>query len=100
VTTPTLPSKRRKGAHITRGGSVTQAPEHSNLTEVLDLILYKGIVVDAYVRVSVIGIELTTIDARVAPAPAPVDTYLRLAEAVTRLDFEEPEKPMTLEDLP
>jgi hypothetical protein len=98
VTRPTLPSKRRKGAHITRGGSVTQAPEHSNLTEVLDLILYKGIVVDAYVRVSVIGIELTTIDARVAPAP--VDTYLRLAEAVTRLDFEEPEKPMTLEDLP
>jgi gas vesicle structural protein len=98
VTTPTLPSKRRKGAHITRGGSVTQAPENSNLTEVLDLILDKGIVVDAYVRVSVIGIELTTIDARVAPAP--VDTYLRLAEAVTRLDFEEPEKPMTLEDLP
>src|SRR5213080_3638349 len=72
-------------ASISRGGSVTRAPRPSNLAEVLDLILDKGIVIDAYVRVSVIGIELVTIDLRVVVAS--VDTYLRFAEAVNRLDL-------------
>src|SRR5436309_11551278 len=84
-------------ASITRGGSVTRAPRPSNLAEVLDLILDKGIVIDAYVRVSVIGIELLTIDLRVVVAS--VDTYLRFAEAVNRLDLEQVANNMTLEDL-
>jgi gas vesicle structural protein len=45
----------------------------------------KGIVIDAYVRVSFVGIELLTIDARVVVAS--VDTYLRFAEATNRLDL-------------
>jgi gas vesicle structural protein len=56
---------------------------------VLDVILDKGLVIDAYVRVSVIGIEVLTIDARIVIAS--VDTYLRFAEAVNRLDLTETE---------
>ena len=55
----------------------------------IDLILDKGLVIDAYVRVAVIGIEVITIDARVVIAS--VDTYLRFAEAVNRLDLTETE---------
>jgi gas vesicle structural protein len=51
------------------------------------VILDKGIVIDAYVRVSLVGIELLTIDARVVIAS--VDTYLRFAEATNRLDLQE-----------
>ena len=60
-------------------------PSPSGLADVLDLILDKGLVIDAYVRVAVIGIELITIDARIVIAS--VDTYLRFAEAVNRLDL-------------
>ena len=81
----------------TRQSELTRAPRPSNLAEVLDLILDKGIVIDAYVRVSAIGIELLTIDARIVVAS--VDTYLRFAEAVNRLDLERTENSMTLEDL-
>src|SRR5437762_14391027 len=84
-------------ASISRGGTMTRAPRPSNLAEVLDLILDKGIVIDAYVRVSVIGIELLTIDLRVVVAS--VDTYLRFAEAVNRLDLEQVSNNLTLEDL-
>jgi gas vesicle structural protein len=84
-------------ASITRGGSVTRAPRPSNLAEVLDLILDKGLVIDAYVRVSLIGIELLTVDLRVVVAS--VDTYLRFAEAVNRLDLEQVANNLTLEDL-
>jgi hypothetical protein len=59
------------------------------LADVVDLILDKGLVIDAYVRVAVIGIELVTIDARIVIAS--VDTYLRFAEAVNRLDLNETE---------
>jgi gas vesicle structural protein len=52
---------------------------------VIDSILDKGLVIDAYVRVSLVGIELLTIDARIVVAS--VDTYLRFAEAVNRLDI-------------
>jgi TATA-binding protein-associated factor Taf7 len=55
------------------------------LVEVIDLILDKGLVIDIYVRVSLVGIELLTIDARIVIAS--VDTYLRFAEAVNRLDL-------------
>ena len=56
------------------------------MADVLDLILDKGIVIDAYVRVSFVGIELLTVDARVVVAS--VDTYLRWAGAVHRLVLE------------
>jgi hypothetical protein len=49
------------------------------------VILDKGMVIDAYVRVSLIGIEILTIDARIVIAS--VDTYLRFAEAVNRMDL-------------
>ena len=62
-----------------------RAPSPSGLVDVVDLILDKGLVIDAYVRISVIGIELITIDARIVIAS--VDTYLRFAEAVNRLDL-------------
>jgi hypothetical protein len=62
-----------------------QRPHPSGLADVIDIILDKGLVVDAYVRVSLVGIELLTIDARIVIAS--VDTYLRFAEAVNRLDI-------------
>ena len=66
-----------------------RAPSPSGLADVLDVILDKGLVLDAYVRVSVIGIEVLTIDARIVIAS--VDTYLRFAEAVNRLDLTDTE---------
>ena len=66
-------------------GSPGSAPSPSGLADVIDTILDKGLVIDAYVRVSLVGIELVTIDARVVVAS--VDTYLRFAEAVNRLDL-------------
>ena len=66
-----------------------RAPSPSGLADVIDLILDKGLVIDAYVRIAVIGIELITIDARIVIAS--VDTYLRFAEAVNRLDLTETE---------
>ncbi|MEV0769628.1 gas vesicle protein GvpJ [Nocardia salmonicida] len=70
------------------GGGATGAmakPNSSSLADVVDTILDKGLVVDAFARVSLVGIELVTIDARVVVAS--VDTYLRFAEAVDRLDI-------------
>jgi len=66
----------------TTGGG---GPAPSGLADVIDTILDKGLVIDAYVRVSLVGIELLTIDARIVIAS--VDTYLRFAEAVNRLDI-------------
>jgi hypothetical protein len=60
-------------------------PGPSGLAEVLDVILDKGLVIDVYVRVALVGIELLTVDARIVIAS--VDTYLRFAEAVNRLDL-------------
>lgn len=62
-------------------------PRPSSLADVIDIILDKGMVIDAYVRVSLVGIELLTIDARIVIAS--VDTYLRFAEATNRLDLYE-----------
>ena len=67
------------------GGGSSTRPQPSGLADVLDTILDKGMVIDAYVRVSLVGIEVLTIDARVVIAS--VDTYLRFAEAVNRLDI-------------
>src|SRR3954465_15860553 len=79
-------------AIATRGTTsnyLQRAPSPSGLADVVELILDKGLVIDAYVRVSVIGIEVVTIDARLVIAS--VDTYLRFAEAVNRLDLNQTE---------
>jgi gas vesicle structural protein len=60
-------------------------PRPSGLADVIEVILDKGLVIDAFVRVSLIGIEILTIDARIVVAS--VDTYLRFAEAVGRMDI-------------
>jgi hypothetical protein len=67
------------------GGQYVQRSGSSGLYEVLDLILDKGLVVDVFLRVSLIGIEILTVDARIVIAS--VDTYLRFAEAVNRHDL-------------
>jgi hypothetical protein len=69
------------------GGGYLDRPAPSGLADVIEIILDKGIVIDAYVRVSLVGIELLTIDARIVIAS--VDTYLRFAEATNRLDLYE-----------
>ena len=74
-----------------------RAPNPSGLADVLDLILDKGLVIDVYVRVSLVGIELLTIDARIVVAS--VDTYLRFAEAVNRLDLTEADDSQGLPEL-
>ncbi|RSS28102.1 gas vesicle protein GvpJ, partial [Streptomyces sp. WAC08241] len=61
-----------------RGGGYLDRPAPSSLADVIDSILDKGLVIDAYVRVSLVGIELLTIDARIVVAS--VDTYLHFAE--------------------
>ncbi|QXJ19741.1 gas vesicle structural protein GvpA [Actinomadura graeca] len=57
----------------------------SSLADVVDLILEKGLVIDLYARVSLVGIEILTVDVRIVVAS--VDTYLRFAKAVNRLDI-------------
>ena len=73
----------------TASNYLQRAPSPSGLADVIELILDKGLVIDAYVRVSVIGIELLTIDARIVIAS--IDTYLRFAEKVNRLDLTQTE---------
>jgi gas vesicle structural protein len=73
-----IPAARGGRGYVARSSS-------SGLYDVLELILDKGLVIDVFVRVSLIGIEILTIDARIVIAS--VDTYLRFAEAVNRLDL-------------
>jgi gas vesicle structural protein len=78
--------QQSRGTQPYRGGSGYVARSSSSgLYDVLELILDKGLVIDVFVRVSLIGIEILTIDARIVIAS--VDTYLRFAEAVNRLDL-------------
>ena len=63
---------------------VSQSPDVSSLAEVLDRILDKGIVVDVWARVSLVGIELFTIEARVVVAS--VDSFLHYAEEITKIE--------------
>ena len=104
----TTASKAKKGAQAKaepRGGSPWPAqsnrylggPSPSGLADVIDLILDKGLVIDIYVRVSLVGIELLTIDARIVVAS--VDTYLRFAEAVNRLDLKETDESESVPEL-
>ena len=73
----------------TASNYLQRAPSPSGLADVVELILDKGLVIDTYVRIAVIGIELVTIDARIVIAS--VDTYLRFAEQVNRLDLTQTE---------
>src|ERR687896_933209 len=84
-------------AVATRGGGYAARPQPSGLADVIDVILDKGLFLDAYVRVSLIGIEILTIDARIVIAS--VDTYLRFAEAVNRLDLTEADQSQGLPEL-
>jgi gas vesicle structural protein len=77
--------------------AANRAPRPSSLADVLDVVLDKGIVIDAYARVALLGIELLTVDARVVIAS--VDTYLRFAEAVNRLDLYPDSEPKGLPGL-
>jgi gas vesicle structural protein len=59
---------------------VERSPGGSSLIDVLDRVLDKGIVIDAWVRISLVGIDLITVEARVVVAS--IDTYLRYADAL------------------
>ncbi|WP_190812974.1 gas vesicle protein GvpJ [Saccharopolyspora pogona] len=69
------------------GGSPVQRGSGGTLADVVELILDKGLVIDIFARVSLVGIEILTVDARVVVAS--VDTYLRFAEATNRLDLDQ-----------
>jgi gas vesicle structural protein len=82
----------------THSANYLDRPAPSSLADVIDTILDKGLVIDIYLRVSLVGIELLTVDARIVIAS--VDTYLRFAEAVNRLDITEADEKPGLIDLP
>ncbi|MDW7731376.1 MAG: gas vesicle structural protein GvpA [Methanolobus sp.] len=63
---------------------MAHGPESSSLAEVLDRILDKGVVVDVWARVSLVGIEILTVEARVVVAS--VDTFLHYAEEITKVE--------------
>ena len=69
------------GGYVERSGGGGS----SGLADVVELILDKGLVIDVFVRVSLVGIEILTIDARIVVAS--VDTFLRFAEMTNRLDL-------------
>jgi gas vesicle structural protein len=79
----TVATQHHGGGSVERSGSRGGGP--SGLADVVELILDKGLVIDVFVRVSLIGIEILTIDARIVVAS--VDTFLRFAEATNRLDL-------------
>ncbi|WP_030273746.1 gas vesicle protein GvpJ [Streptomyces sp. NRRL B-24484] len=76
------------GGGVTTGGAST-----GTLYDVVELILDRGLVIDVFVRVSLVGIEILKIDVRIVVAS--VDTYLRFAEACNRLDLESGRKAPT-----
>ena len=82
---------------VAHAGGYVERPRPSGLADVVDIILDKGMVIDAYVRVSLIGIEILTIDARIVIAS--VDTYLRFAEAVGRINLQDSDSSQGLPEL-
>jgi len=74
------------------GGALERSQETSSLADVVGTILDKGVVIDVFARVSLVGIEILRVDARVVVAS--VDTYLRFADAANRLELgsREPEQ--------
>ena len=63
---------------------VSRTPDSTGLAEVLDRVLDKGIVIDVWVRVNLVGIEILTVEARVVIAC--VDTFLHYAEEITKIE--------------
>nr|QBM01399.1 gas vesicle structural protein 1 [uncultured archaeon] len=61
-----------------------RTPDSSGLAEVLDRILDKGMVVDVWARVNLVGIEILTVEARIVIAS--VDTFLHYAEEITKIE--------------
>ena len=84
-------------ARESSAGYITRAPRSSGLADILEILLDRGLVIDAFVRVSLVGIELLTVDLRVVVAS--VDTYLRFAEAVNRLDLRAVDDSKSVPDL-
>src|SRR5438552_10474894 len=84
-------------ARDSSAGYITRAPRAGGLADVLEILLDRGLVIDAFVRVSLVGIELLTVDLRVVVAS--VDTYLRFAEAVNRLDLRAVDDSKSVPDL-
>src|SRR5689334_20283225 len=80
-----------------RDSQIRRPPSGAGLYDVLDLILDKGIVIDGFVRVSLVGIELLTVDLRIVIAS--VDTYLRYAEGVERLGVYKSSQPAKIPDM-
>ncbi|CAG7645962.1 gas vesicle protein GvpJ [Actinacidiphila bryophytorum] len=76
---------------------VVCAPRAGTLYDVLDLILDRGIVIDVFLRVSLVGIEILKVDARIVVAS--VDTYLRFAEICNRLDLDHDSTSRTVPEL-
>ncbi len=76
---------------------VVCAPRAGTLYDVMELILDRGMVIDVFVRVSLVGIEILKIDARIVVAS--VDTYLRFAEACNRLDLERDSRSKTVPEM-
>jgi hypothetical protein len=76
-----------------------ERPAPSGLADVVELMLDKGLVIDAYAQLSLVGIEILTADARIVVAS--VDTYLRYAEATNRLELEDKSRglPELVEDV-
>lgn len=93
------PSQIPRNGHSlsTYSEEVVRVPRAGSLYDVLELILDRGMVIDIFLRVSLVGIEILKIDARIVVAS--VDTYLRFAEACNRLDLENDSTSRTVPEL-
>lgn len=78
-------------------GEIACVPRAGTLYDVLELILDRGMVIDVFVRVSLVGIEILKLDVRIVVAS--VDTYLKFAEACNRLDLEHDSRSATVPEL-
>ena len=85
-------TSHRRGGTVerARGGDSTRGGDSSSLADVVELILDRGLVIDVFIRVSLLGLEILTIDIRIVVAS--VDTFLQFAEATNRLDLYSQEK--------
>ncbi|MEW2359490.1 gas vesicle protein GvpJ [Spirillospora sp. NPDC029432] len=78
-------AQQTSGTTAYQSGGPSGGNRGGGLADVVDLILEKGLVIDLYARVALVGIEILTVDVRIVVAS--VDTYLRFAEACNRLDL-------------
>ncbi|RBI59046.1 gas vesicle protein [halophilic archaeon] len=72
-------------------------PNASSLAEVLDRILDKGVVIDVWARISVVGIEVLTVEARVVAAS--VDTFLHYAEEISKIENAEASEDLQYQEM-